>query len=454
MKDATHVSFRIAALVCLLGACATVNGRHAQAGPQQTAKERSAAAVSEIRSLLELLGIEASELIAWARQTSSLDELNGEGLWRLLYAVRRLRTWDLERLALAPTQWSDNSADPDVYCGAATRVKGRVVHIDSHRLPGADATRLGFDRYYRCQFVTADSERTIWFYALDVPDEWSIGEAVDYRASGIGLFATAVNDPADRQVVVLVGQRIAWHPTTMLGELGVDVGLLDDVQDRSKIRAEEREAFYQILAACAGNDQGLLNRLAAREVSSVVPLFNEPASMRGKLVSLKGTAVSAVPVRVEAEDIRSRFGIQQYYEIAMFTDDSQQNPIVFCVVDLPEGMPSGADIFERIRVAGFFFKAWAYPRASGNRATRQIAPLLIGQSPNWQPPEQRSYAGLITGGAFIALLGGLCFMLWRQGRRDRRIFAERLASKQRAEVTAAGDLDLDLPDDAAAAGNR
>ena len=44
----------------------------------------------------------------------------------------------------------------------------------------------------------------------------------------------------------------------------------------------------------------------------------------------------------------------------VFTEDSQNRPLVFCVRELPPGMPTGGDLREPIRVAGFFFKSWRY----------------------------------------------------------------------------------------------
>ena len=93
-------------------------------------------------------------------------------------------------------------------------------------------------------------------------------------------------------------------------------------------RADARRALDQ---ATSGN-------------SDIVPLFNEPASQRGSLVTLRGDALRAVEIRVDDPDVVERFGIRRYYEVEIVTDDSQNNPLVCCVAELPEGMPLGDDI--------------------------------------------------------------------------------------------------------------
>ncbi len=88
-----------------------------------------------------------------------------------------------------------------------------------------------------------------------------------------------------------------------------------------------------------------------------------------------GEALRAVRVRVDDPDVVRRFGIRQYYEIEVVTPDSQNNPLVVCVAELPEGLPLGDKIHESVRVAGFFLKSWAYNTAKGAVAnmTRNLA---------------------------------------------------------------------------------
>ena len=165
---------------------------------------------------------------------------------------------------------------------------------------------------------------------------------------------------------------------------------------------------------------------------SVEPLFNDAAKQRGRLVVLAGYTRRVVKVRVEDPDIVTRFGIKHYYELEMFTPDSQQNPITFCVRELPRGMSTreGEQATENIRVAGFFFKTWAYrvpataddSQPSGGGRRRHLAPLLIGRDLVWYPAEEtpaNPWIGIVAGGLFALMLVGIWIGLWRYGRDDK-----------------------------------
>jgi hypothetical protein len=242
--------------------------------------------------------------------------------------------------------------------------------------------------------------------------------------------------------------NIGWHPATPLGELGMDVGLLDDLTDKRHIAAEESEAFYQMLAAVGRAKPGQLHREAQailRDAGedyvrkdgkgfSVVPLFNRAAKQRGRLFELAGTARRVVRIRVSDPDIIARFGIDHYYEMAVYTDDSQNNPIMFCVRQLPKGMPIGdsAQFGEYVRVAGFFFKTWGYgaqrpvempEEMREHTVQRQLAPLLIGREPVWYPtekPADNTVANAIGGALFVLVLLGIWIALWRYSRGDKK----------------------------------
>jgi hypothetical protein len=294
----------------------------------------------------------------------------------------------------------------------------------------------------------------------------------------------------DRALDVSLGE-------TLLGQWSVDVGLRDNIVQQQPLTAQERELFYQMLSAmeraepigltrmareqiddqltawreqAAAIEQTLETTIDARErrriqqswaelrarieraeqgADSVVPLFNEPESQFGTLVVLEGIARRAVPIRVgdssaagPNRDVVARFGIRQYYEIDLFTPDSQDNPVVFCVRELPSGFPVGEAIDEPVRLAGFFFKSWAYAaRDEGTEANDaagalQLAPLLIAAPPQWltspTPPNSR-LAGAIAGGLFVVALLGIWLAVWKNGQRDRQ-FARSTTARAPADA--------------------
>jgi hypothetical protein len=173
---------------------------------------------------------------------------------------------------------------------------------------------------------------------------------------------------------------------------------------------------------------------------SVAPLFNYPESEIGRLVVVDGAARRAVRVDVGprseggSSDVTRRFGFDHYYELEVFTDDSQNYPLVFCVRELPAGIPTGGSIHVPVRVAGFFFKDWLYqtrgaPQGDGPDERAQYAPLLIGRSPLMlAAPERRKAAQFVLGGLFVTALAGICVVAAWLARGDKRFRERTLAA--------------------------
>jgi hypothetical protein len=161
-----------------------------------------------------------------------------------------------------------------------------------------------------------------------------------------------------------------------------------------------------------------------------------------------------IPIRVGDEDVRARFGIDRYYQVFLFTEDSQSNPLLFCVRELPEGMPlgEGFQFAEQVRVAGFFFNTWAYRnRQPGDGVTArtqwQLAPLLIGRDLHWHPaeaPASNPLLGAIAAGLFVVALLGVWLALWRYGRGDKQFHDETMARQIAPEAgVSLDDIGLD-----------
>jgi hypothetical protein len=172
-------------------------------------------------------------------------------------------------------------------------------------------------------------------------------------------------------------------------------------------------------------------------------LFNDPQPQIGRLIVFDGVARRATRVEVGQNpaggsmDVSHRYAMDHYYELEVFTDDSQNFPVIFCVRDLPAGFPIGADIRVPVRVAGFFFKNWLYTTRgrsvtsdgtgdgpAGPRA--QYAPLLIGRAPivlkteHAGPPIGR----FVLGGLFVlGLVAIWATAIWFA--RDDRHFRQR-----------------------------
>ncbi len=384
-----------------------------------------------------------------------------ELLWKLLYWARRLdpvnlerwmrRGWALERLA----------ADAPAQRGELFELRGRVRRVEPLSPPVEAAERLDLPKYFRCEFVLEPGGKSAVVYTTSVPPKWRKGAELFERSSAAGLFLKlAATDPRQPRPV-FVAPRVAWYPDSLLGRLGMDVGLLEEVRPRGTIRAEEREAFYQMLAAAGRTRPGQLLQTARRELAasgreaySVVPLFNRPETQVGHLVSFTGTARQVIRVVVEDPDIRARFGIDHYYQLGVVTEESTPHPIYFCVLDVPEGMPQGTGqgFGERVSVAGFFFKKWLYrpsgkyrnsPDPDAPEVSYQPAPLMLGRDVVWYPqakPPTNTLAAAIAGALFVVALAGVWLAIWYYGRTDRQFERTTMAR------TLAGEGPLHLDD--------
>jgi len=455
-------------------------GHAATANSQEepsNADRKKPPAISGPRDLFDLQGIDQSHFDLLTDGTP-WQEGENETLLKIMYRLHRnFRPMDVESWCLGNVRPHELARDPDAYRGEIFSLAGRVVSLEVRRLVPEVAERFELDAYYRCGFLLGENETPAVLFAHTIPEAWKAEPPTDARAGAFGVFLKLAGDDPQQSVPVFVASRVAWYPPTRLGNLGFDGGLFDDLRPRAaaddegsaderapterpkaghpedyRLSGRNRECFYQMLAAVGRTRPGELRaeaeeqlKQAGKERFSVAPLFNQPSKQHGRLVVLSGTARDVVPVRVGDDDVVARFGIDHYYQVFLFTEDSRsarglpgRNPVVFCVRELPEGMPrgEGPEFAEHVTVAGFFFHRWAYRnRRSGDAAAReewQLAPLLIGRDLVWHAPTKPAsnpYFGAIAGGIFVVVLFGLWLALWRYGRGDRRFHQRTIARK-------------------------
>lgn len=371
------------------------------------------------RDLLDLLG--ARDWLDRATDGADFPPMGDEMLWRSLHAVRRLPLADIDRWQ-RPFTRREISAGPGKFRGEVFAFTGTILGFSRHEPPADAAERFNLLAYYRCELEIGDTHDRAIVYALGVPRAWKANAPISERVGVKGMFVMLGNGDGAAPPV-LVARRIAWYPRTPLGDLEMDVGLFDEISPRPVLAVDDRECFYQLLAAVGRVGTRQLLRAVPQEGrgkdgrgASVEPLFNRPQTQQGKLVELTGTARQAVLRRVEDRDIIDRFGINHYYEMQVFTGDSQDNPLTFCVRELPSGFPQGERITESVRIAGFFFKKWGYRSAAGTpaaqpgRIQKQLAPLLIGREPVWIRPEPADQR--FANGVFLVLFVMLTVVLW------------------------------------------
>lgn len=435
-------------------------------------------AITGMREFLSAFGIGESSL-AQARDGQPVGREDEELLVRLLDRMAALQPAEISDWSETPPTWRLFWEQPGALRGRLFTIEGRLRDVQSVGVIPELAARSGMKRYYIC--TIADEQGLAYSVcARRVPQAWSSRVPVEDRVRATGIFVKWSGSSPESPQPVLAADRPAWFPDNLLGRLGMDCALLDDVPvgqtaeaeagtdsptglERFFLTGRDREAFYQMLAAAGRAKPGELYEPARRDLEQsgnssfpVVKLFNEPASQLGRLVLLYGTARRIEKIDVQDADIRRRFGITHYYSIYLFTQDSQNNPLVCCVRELPPGIPlgEGPRYAVDLAVAAFFYKTWGYrpERASsetGQQTAWQLAPLLIGREAlPLAESDSRNTAALtgmfILGLLFIILVVWL--WVWMINRRDqaalrelRRRVAEPAAATPPFDEEASGD---------------
>lgn len=373
------------------------------------------------RMLLEGVGIDAALLAKFA-DGKPFDAAEREPLVSALAGLRQCSQLDLDRYGLK-FKHGDDLTKPEAR-GRLWEIRGRLVGLAPLELTDEEITRLYPEldelkpgdprrRMYRCEIEVGDGPQRATVYSTRVPKSLAERPAVEGRAPleriAVQAIVLKTSDAAAPPMPLVVARRLAWFPATPLGDLGFDYGLYDDVRLESHDLIREHDCFYQLLAAMQRADFDALLAVAPRE-RSVVPLFNAPATMHGQVVALVGTARRAVAVVVKEPEVQERFGIRKYYEVAIYTADSQQNPLIFNILELPPGFPEGDNIHASVRIPGTFLTGFYYHRdatpdeqARGIQPKLQKAPLLLGKSLQWlKEPTQEASTSWVFGGLVVA----------------------------------------------------
>ncbi len=222
---------------------------------------------------------------------------------------------------------------------------------------------------------------------------------VGERVGGLGVLFGREADGA-----VALAARVGWFPADApLGRLGVDLSAFEgapvypiraltaekDPTRRRKIAQTLRwtsadvRPFYETLAAvrrdASRNKKSVLapDSSFASETEKIVALFNRPEQNQGRVVRLRGRVRRANLVLVDDPDVVASTGIDRYYQLYLFSNDSQGWPLVLCVPELPDGLKvgGGKEYRREIEFVGAFTKTWAYKTSAQRTQTPESAPI-------------------------------------------------------------------------------
>jgi hypothetical protein len=426
------------AAAVMFGTCIAAR---AQPDPAPAGRSESARPFASAKELLAACGADASHFQHFV-DGRPVGETELEFVWQVLHAFGRFVPAEVHQWRESAVPANEMAEAPEAWQGRIIRLEGQLLDVTEETpLPEA-AQRLELPRYFRCE-VQLEGGGSAIVYSLSVPRMWMVKDAAvrGARTSFDGVLLK--RESADPPRMVLAARRMEWHLDTPLGRLGMDYGLFERVRNNRELTASEHEAFYSLLSAVGRADASSLDAQAQSDLDRLkklnrkyvieVPLFNQPEFQTGRLVVLVGVARRVTRIAVDEPEVHERFGLDHYFEIEAFTEGSQQNPIVFCVRSLPQGMPVGADVAEPVRIAGFFMKKWAYDTPAlespdGDPVQERLAPLIIGKEPSWFPrePLTRGRAGWFGGAVFALLVAGFAWIAWRLHRGERDVRQTRL----------------------------
>ena len=343
-----------------MGACFVL----AMGGPTQVSQ------ADEVRDFLDLIGIGPKQLEQFG-QNDRISETTPELLTLLMRApafpVAKLHQWQRRG-----TDWGEVVTSPQGAIGQFYLTKGRAQQVTRIELADNLRKQYQFDHFYRVDCELAGERTTAAvLYCRKLPRAWQNEQAttrLNEVFSATALLLRVSNEQARPPALWMVAHRIGWYPDhqqlsplsddlLQLAKCGVDISQFDDIRDETRIGKQDREAFYQLLAAVPQFDKSATTA-SGQSDRKLESLMIDPASQRGLLYSFVGSARRAIKVVVDDDDIRSRYGVDHYYEVTMLVDPGQRirvvqsdddgagtvfnnYPITFCVRELPAEMPTG-----------------------------------------------------------------------------------------------------------------
>ncbi len=286
---------------------------------------------------------------------------------------------------------------------------GKLVADEPIALNVSEQERYGVEQLYRATLVSPSGKRFVVYHvrALEVA-EFYAGYALRF----------GYEREAEEDLVALLSPRIGRYDSAdALSANGLDLSTYDDAPvyprdalEKAKTLDEKRAVakslrwsaadsapFYQTLAAVKRMTRGVDKRAPETDV---VPLFNSPETARGRRFKIVGWARRVNAILVEDPDVVAATGIERYYQLYVYTNDSQGWPLALCVPELPPDLPTGggSDYRRSLEFTGYFYKTWAYKNSDRpNAAEEELpqanwtkAPVLIGRVDRVEPEESSS----------------------------------------------------------------
>lgn len=352
--------------------------------------------------------------------------------------------------------------------GRAIRFSGQVAALE----PEADTENSLPTRFFVT--VADENQKRLRVVTSALPKAWGKnGEsALGKRTAGIGVyFRPAASDPAP-EPVLLAKCPAYYDDTTSAGRLGADLTFFDRIEpisvgdldstdstrfspsndqgnrgqsdpssvsavkitdgaqrrrrlDQFRLTADDAGPFYGLLAVVAELKPGALADEARRRCETdgpiaVVDLFNRPEQFTQAAVTFSGNIKRARKITIHDPEIRACFGLDHYYELYLFTNDSQSYPIVCCTPKIPDGFPLGIgdDYRQNGTISGIFYKPWGFkidPKGGENpdgHSSWIAVPLLIAGDLVWTPENAAPTQNAPSSRLILTLFFAMAAVFW------------------------------------------
>ena len=162
---------------------------------------------------------------------------------------------------------------------------------------------------------------------------------------------------------------------------GVRSDELAAIRDDTVFRSAESDTWFrwcELVRDDRRSRDGQGKASSSQQAVTFLQLFRQSDEYRGRSVRVSGVVRRAHHVAARTNEK----GVDGYFQCWLFPFNGS-NPIVVYALQMPEGFPTGMELYERVSFTGIFFKRWAY-QAQGGIMT---APLVLSAAGDWTPPE-------------------------------------------------------------------
>ena len=197
---------------------------------------------------------------------------------------------------------------------------------------------------------------------------------------------------------------------------------------RPGITADENELYYQVLAFARDSDRASVgksasnfleerrenskySKLPAKEFPVYVDLYLNPEAYHGRPITVTGHVQRCVASPAG----KNIHGIEQLYEMWLFTDDSQANPTVIISTEVPKGFPIGEQSIDHVTATGYVYRLYTYEARDKGR----FAPILMANSVSWKPATKQTANGpnwvvIFASGLTLLFISMVIGLYWHQ----------------------------------------